>query len=710
MKLKSMLVAALFLGMMLMPSIAIGDSADEYTTTGEWNTGTKGDPGDGNYNVETETDNFKYGTGNLTLANMYGDEFTYADVDALTFKWQESNSEVSGGTHSEDIDTTNNDALYMSCGDAGNVGLISIGLKQELTGDFSVQVKLDIDTWPATNTGAIRVMAFDTNNDRMWMERIYTAGTDVLAFKRVIGGVLTTDQIATVDKSISLRIRRVGTTLYGAYDLAQGDTWTEWTKVGGFNTDVEIILRIGSATTNGLRDCHWTEFRINTGTFAGNAFRTAGNWSSPLITQPTGDVLNNITIDLNNSWAGNCIDKIEILNATDDVISTDTTDLTTNGTIIRGWSTFDNGFNGTFENGSFKIKLFLKGPGTATPILQRLNYTTLNYSVIAYIKWDGGTFGDLNDAMLTRAITTYNITLIEKILFRPGEVVYFNGTITLSLAVADAWVNVTVFNDADVIQAVLLNVTWSFAQNIAYNLTEIGTDLLNWTSGGADLYYVNLYVNKTGEINADNDTEYFRITDAPYNLNSTIRSYSENVTTIANLSSLFESTEVIWFNGTITIDTDVANLNLNVSIHNETDWVLDLLSTTTESFSAGIMMNLTEINGGTVLNWPGSVDGQHYVQLLTWKPGEVTSFNVTEDFLVAPVFNKYMDYQMYTTNEVGYLSSYMNTTGRLRFNGTFDSDQPIDGMWINASVFNQTADWQRTLINNMSFNMAANRV
>jgi len=110
---------------------------------------------------------------------------------------------------------------------------------------------------------------------------------------------------------------------------------------------------------------------------SGIQYVSSGNWTSPLIDQPVDEVLNNITIDLNNSWSGVGIDSIEILNATNELISTDTTDLTTNGTIIVNSTGFDNGFNGTRANGSFKIKLYLEGDGNNTVIIQGLNYTTI---------------------------------------------------------------------------------------------------------------------------------------------------------------------------------------------------------------------------------------------------------------------------------------------------------------------------------------------
>lgn len=61
----------------------------EFTTTADFNVGTKGQPSpaDGNYGVETITDNPGISANQIELASIKGDSFTLADSDANTWKW-----------------------------------------------------------------------------------------------------------------------------------------------------------------------------------------------------------------------------------------------------------------------------------------------------------------------------------------------------------------------------------------------------------------------------------------------------------------------------------------------------------------------------------------------------------------------------------------------------------------------------------------------
>jgi PKD repeat protein len=120
-------------------------------------------------------------------------------------------------------------------------------------------------------------------------------------------------------------------------------------------------------------------------------------------------------------------------------------------------------------------------------------------------------------------------------------------------------------------------------------------------------------------------------------VNSTVRTYSTNVTVSANLSSKFNYTETVYINGTVRLNRDLT-ANVNVSVYNASDGYITNLMDTNHALPGNETVNLTDINSDTVLFWTPSREGQCFIHLAV-TGANVTDQNVTEDFLISNLTN-----------------------------------------------------------------------
>jgi len=341
--------------------------------------------------------------GGLQLENLFSDKFDIADADGLTAKWQDSVSSPSSGSNLSDINTTQANALYQKVTVAGNVPIAARALPQKLTGDFSVQVMLDLITNNLDGNYFQFYLVQDANN-QMMIERYYYAGIQKILFWRNIGGVATSDGFVTSDVSVSLRLRRVGSTIYGAYDVNQGETWTEWTKTGAFSGDVEVILRTAGAAAAGVRDGYWRNFKINSGTIATGGYRTSGNFVSRVVDcGAAGQKITRVVLGVNcpsaattlKNGASNALELYE--NDVNNFATALKLDGWTNAELLTAGMT-ENGVNSTILLTGLTLgrrrykwyKLFGIGSGTAT--FKVFDVTTTYSSGVSYLKVDGEVF------------------------------------------------------------------------------------------------------------------------------------------------------------------------------------------------------------------------------------------------------------------------------------------------------------------------------
>lgn len=297
---------------------------------------------------------------------------------------------------------------------------------------------------------------------------------------------------------------------------------------------------------------------------SGNQYARAGSWVSPLITtKPTKDALNNITVTLNNSWVGICIDKIEILNSTNAIISTDNTDLITNGTIVRNSTTFNNGFNGTYFNGTFKICISLKGDGDYTPTVENMEYTTTNLS--------GANLSEISDVTITPnpqlrkhyVNITANITDDLAVDSARVNITLPNSSYqnnTMSQGTGDTWYYNSTYNQ----EGQYIVVIWAKDNLGQYNNSEIfyfnmtddapelwGATTMPTTTHPGDI--LSIYCNVTDDI--DTPTVWVNITDPSGNTQNMSMNLSHSYVYIYNITySVYAEpgtyTFTVWANDT----------------------------------------------------------------------------------------------------------------------------------------------------------------
>jgi len=371
-----LLVSAFGLGV-IPPEPGTMDSSGEYTTSGDF---------DGGYKSDTTTSNDRYNqtAGTLEL------NFPYADKDPnLVSYWPLDNAltDVEGGNTFVNMGATGSatggpyiyDGHYNFATDYMYNGDASL----DITTEHTATIWVNRDTTSGIQT--IISKNVDLGNSRivlrMDVDSIFCQfyGTTHGQYHDVsyVFGTGTWRMLSVV---LSVTENRFGIYVDGTPIFTGVLTDYSDLSVG---TDEMEIGRDDRATNyfdGSLSNFKWYDRALSDAEVlalynSGNKYKSSGNWTTPTISPPGGDTLNNITIDLNNSWSGVDIDQIDIIYSSNDTImSSHSADITLNGTTVLTGADFDNDF--TYTNYSFKINITLEGDGDNTPIIQRVNYTT----------------------------------------------------------------------------------------------------------------------------------------------------------------------------------------------------------------------------------------------------------------------------------------------------------------------------------------------
>jgi len=373
------------------------------STTADFDLGTKSQSS-GNREIITVSD-VVAGAANappancLQLENLFSDKYNVADADALTAKWVEGSVFPPTGTQTANIDMTVNDALYVAVGSPTAVGNRSLEPPIKLTGNFSFQNIIDVTTAPMINGEYYILYTYQDANNYMYIARRFAGASDGILFYRVIGGVATSDLLENPDKTVSLRLRRDGTTLYGGYDLAQGESFTEWTVPGGFSGDVIVINRCVGVTTNGLRTAFKRNFKISSGAFVGGVgWRTSGNFIGRTFDTLSTDMkitagqLHVNCPDANNTLKNGVNDAFEFYeNTVNDFATATKLDGWTNAELLSAGMTED-GVDSTIDLTGLNLgtkqykwyNLYKAGDGTTTPTVYDVTTTADAIAAAAY--------------------------------------------------------------------------------------------------------------------------------------------------------------------------------------------------------------------------------------------------------------------------------------------------------------------------------------
>lgn len=344
-----------------------------------WDGGSKSTVS-GTKDIESNIDNLSMGE-SLALANKFGDSFNYIDADASNWKWYVGLKRGDGttasetGTTSGDIGITTPGAMRGSAlYSGGTAGKFYRTMDVKLTNALT-EVIIRIDGSVSDSTDAIFLGLYPNSINYTEMGRIYNSGSSRIYMYRAGSG--TYNYADSADNHIWLKlILGSGPTQYVYYNT--DDTLippTSWTLLnffgsyGGTNNYITLGIR-DSAATGSAVTADFSYFSIRYGlsfnsVFAGEIpFYTSGNATSAL--QDYVKSIDSMNIFMGYADANNYVDKIEILNSSDTVVSTYTGNITTTGLTTLTSANFDNGLT---LNATYKVKVYLVGDGAKSPII-----------------------------------------------------------------------------------------------------------------------------------------------------------------------------------------------------------------------------------------------------------------------------------------------------------------------------------------------------
>jgi len=362
------MVLFLLAGVGIGPIISINAQAQDatWTTTADFDSGTKNQPGDGNYGVETLTDNLRIADSSMELASLKSDTFYFADTDADTFKWNPvstgslcATKEIIGGVLSTSITGS-------SSSDCGVVSATT------LTGDYDVRAK-----FVTTVAGSNRRQELCTYDVSGSCDAGLTASSDGPYIRNLAGTILQTFNMTnsvftqvgsntdpTCPLTIWLRITRVGST-YTTYYSCNGSAWTQDETF--IRTGLSAVYANIAQGNNGAVDgfMNIDDFLVATGTVGSGGFRISGDWISPTIPLPENRRVDFVRVTYSNVNAGNYITRVEFIrnSSVDQEFDSDLTSGTSHDynatSVLRGLS-------------NFNFRIYLIGNGSSTPVIESI--------------------------------------------------------------------------------------------------------------------------------------------------------------------------------------------------------------------------------------------------------------------------------------------------------------------------------------------------
>lgn len=365
--------------------------------TSDFDAGFKANNSDGNFNIETYTDNLNISSDTFELSSKYSDRFTFADADADTWKWDyfedEGFSVCDGKIESGKL----NLSVYSDAGGYNWVRLSGVKVRY----DFDVMVNYsDYDV----DTGVYDVyttLGFSENSN-MWVGAyvitLYrdTQDTDSNGIMEerftASDGISWEEDVATADYG-SLRIKRDYTdadtcTWYWYYADGSGDWVLLDTQLhdGDVNYCGEFYVFLSQMNFYGLTggaNVLFDDFLVDDTIIVadtGIPYKQTGNWTSAMQTIPMELYLYNLSMNMSMP-DDHYLDKIQIINRFGSVVFEDDTDVSCS----RCVATYAYGSEITeLIGGNYTILVGLKGNGTDTPVID---------DIIAYYSNVTGTTG-----------------------------------------------------------------------------------------------------------------------------------------------------------------------------------------------------------------------------------------------------------------------------------------------------------------------------
>lgn len=351
--------------------VRITDPTTTWSTTADFDAGTRSNPGDGNYGVETTTDNIGIANGQLELASLKGDSFGLDDADADTWKWNvfaAQNAETSTRNIASGV---LNLGIERTAPDWGRLGVVS---SSTYSGNVDGRVSVDFVAVAGANSyGRLQFLNenvqfyFDSGTTDGAVYHHNGAGT-VFAYT-ILNGGLTACGVSTVvaNDPLWLRITRAGND-WTFYYSTDGAVWTlddgpcTRAVVGGLYAGVHIadVADDGVQTQIAFDDLH-----IAAGTVDAGGTRTTGTWTSPAVL--TGDEVASTVSLTYTATATAYIDQVDLL-AAGVIVETWSGDITS-GTAITLTSA-------ARPSGSITVLVTLAGNNAGTPTLEAVSLDT----------------------------------------------------------------------------------------------------------------------------------------------------------------------------------------------------------------------------------------------------------------------------------------------------------------------------------------------
>jgi len=305
--------AALLFSFLVLPS-ASALTTTSFTTTADFDGGTKQDPSDGNFGTETVTDNPGITANQLELSSLKGDAFTYADANADTFKWDNGPDANLPGDETRTITAGRMD---LDVGTCPGVCIIGDSTKLVYSGDWDVEIAMNPDADGAGEDqheiGGMNEQGRCSGATMDGTLMIY-ANLNILYSYRCLNGALALQASTAVSADpIWLRVTRA-TDTFTSFWSADGIVWTQhaqYTTAGMPNPMAVVVTMTGIAA--GSPGALLDNLRQNTGTLVSPGVRTTGTWTTTTITIPAGEVLNQVSWTDANEAAGVCINLVELI-------------------------------------------------------------------------------------------------------------------------------------------------------------------------------------------------------------------------------------------------------------------------------------------------------------------------------------------------------------------------------------------------------------
>lgn len=209
----------------------------------------------------------------------------------------------------------------------------------------------------------------------------YSDSLNTLSLRKTSGliNVISTGGFPIYTSNIIWEILSDGTTL--TFNLRNGETGSVVTTASALISDIwtdgnplwVVFGEVALSLTASIDDI--------------TIIDNTSNWTTPTINPPTDKELKNLTFTVTGGDVINCIDKIEILDSSDDsVIDTSTTDLSASGSYV--WTDFTYHLIPTF-NTPFKFKVYFKSSGVAVFTVSEITGT---FEFLTRLRTDGEEF------------------------------------------------------------------------------------------------------------------------------------------------------------------------------------------------------------------------------------------------------------------------------------------------------------------------------